>query len=160
MIIQIDSREKKNDDILNYFDSVGQQFFVSKLYTADYVDSESNKVLIDRKANLLELCNNLCSSNGHDRVKAEIKRAKEIGCERFIFLIADEFIGSVDEVHNWLMPLARCYITGEWKPRTKVKPETLQKIMITMFERYDVEFIFEKPENMGRKIIELIGGSK
>lgn len=153
MVVQIDSREKGNKAILDYFDSVGQKYIISKMYAGDYQNVNSVKVLIDKKDSLVEIAGNLCRSMEHLRLKKEIAKACDIGCERFIFLIASNTISDVSEVHTWNVPKRK-----DGTPYTKVRPEVLQKIMETMQEKYGVEFMFCKKISMGKKIVELLEG--
>ena len=151
MVIQIDSREKGNKVILDYFNQVGQKYIVSKMYAGDYQDVNSVKVLIDKKDSLVELAGNLCRTTEHLRVKREIAKACDIGCERFIFLIADKSITSVDEVHEWKVPTKK-----DGSVYIKVRPEVLEKIMKTMMYKYGVEFMFCKKSEMGKEIVRLL----
>lgn len=145
-MIEMDTRNQKDSYITDYLDEQGIKWIRNKLYAADVKLLNSTKVLIDLKKDLLEMCGNLTSVKEHERVKREIARAREIGCERFIFLIKEKKIKTIDEVANWS------------STRTKVKGETLMKIMNTMSERYGVEFIFTTKEKAGEKVIELLGG--
>lgn len=146
MLIEMDTRNQKDSYITDYLDEQGIKWIRNKLYAADVKLLNSTKVLIDLKKDLLEMCGNLTSVKEHERVKREIARAREIGCERFIFLIKEKKIKTIEEVANWS------------STRTKVKGETLMKIMNTMSERYGVEFIFTTKEKAGEKVIELLGG--
>lgn len=143
-IIIVDTREKGHKKILEYFDKVGQDYIVSKLDAGDYMLFKDFSTIIDRKNNLLELSSNLCRTSEHERVKREIKLARELGCENFIFLIAESKIKSIEDIKNWS------------SPHTKVKGETLLKIMQTMKKRYGVRFIIVPRKDMGKKIIELL----
>ena len=147
MIIEMDTRNQKDTYVTNYLDKQGIKWIRNKLYSSDVKLLNSTKVLIDIKKDLLEMCGNLTGLKEHERVKREIARAREIGCERFIFLIKEPKIKSIDDVINWS------------SKRTKVKGETLTKIMKTMAERYDVEFIFTTKENAGAMIVDLLGGN-
>lgn len=102
--------------------------------------------IIDKKNTLLELAGNLCHTYEHERVKREIVRARELGCKNFIFLIQNDKINSIEDIKNWT------------SPHTKVKGETLLKIMQTMSKKYAVKFIIVPKKEMGKKIIELLGG--
>lgn len=144
MLIEMDTRNRKDEYVTDYLDNQGIKWIRSKLYAGDIKLLNSTKVIIDIKKDLLEMCGNLTSLKEHQRIKREIERAKEIGCERFIFLIKEQKIKGVDEVVNWS------------SKRTKVKGETLMKIMKTMNERYNVEFMFTTKEKAGKKIIELL----
>lgn len=151
MIIQIDSREKGNKAILDYFNQVGQKYIVSKMYAGDYQDVNSVKVLIDKKDSLVELAGNLCRTLDHIRINKEIAKACDIGCERFIFLIASSKIIDVSQVHEWQVPKRK-----DGSLYTKVRPEILEKIMKTMEKKYGVEFIFCKKSEMGKEIVRLL----
>ena len=143
-LIIVDTREKGHKSILKYFDEHNIDYITSKLDYGDYKIYKDNSVVIDRKDSLLELSGNLCHTGEHERIKREINRAKEDGCKDFIFLIAESKIKSVEDIKNWS------------SPHTKVKGETLLKIMVTMSKKYGVKFIICKRRNMGKKIIELL----
>lgn len=143
-IIIVDTREKGHKKILEYFDKVGQDYIISKLDAGDYMLFKDFSTIIDRKNNLLELSSNLCRTSEHERVKREIQRAKELGCENFIFLISDSKIKSIEDIKNWSSKY------------TKVKGLTLLKIMLTMKKRYNVRFIIVPRKDIGKKIIELL----
>ena len=145
-IIIVDTREKGNKKILEYFDKVGQDYIISKLDSGDYMKYKDYSTIIDKKDGLLELSHNLCNTLEHQRINKEIERAKELGCNNFIFLIQDNKIKSIEDIKNWS------------SPHTKVKGETLLKIMITMKNKYGVRFIICPRKDMGKKIIELLGG--
>ena len=145
-IIIVDTREKGHKSILKYFDEHNIDYIISKLDYGDYKIYKDNSVVIDRKDSLLELTGNLCHTNEHERIKREIARAKEDDCKDFIFLIAESKIKSAEDVKNWS------------SPHTKVKGTTLLKIMVTMKKKYNIRFIIVPKKDMGKKIIELLGG--
>ena len=152
MIIQIDSRESNNKKIKEYFDSIGQEYFVSKLPCGDYANPQNMKIVIELKHShndgLGELGTNLCRSVNHQRFVNEVNLSKKIGVEHFIILVASKDITSLDEVHLWKNKYG------------KVKPFVLEKIMKTLKEKYSVEFVFCKPDECGKKIIELLGAKE
>ena len=143
-LIIVDTREKGNKKILEYFDKVGQDYIVSKLDAGDYMIFKQNKTIIDKKDGLLELSHNLCNSAEHERIKREITRAKQTGCENFIFLIQDNKIKTAEDIKKWRSPY------------TKVKGETLLKIMSTMRKKYNIRFIICEKKKMGGMIIKLL----
>ena len=145
-LIIVDTREKGHKKILEYFDKVGQDYIVSKLDAGDYMKYKDYSTIIDKKDGLLELSHNLCNTTEHERIKREITKAKELGCNNFVFLIQDSKIKSTEDIKNWS------------SPHTKVKGSTLLKIMQTMKERYGVRFIIVPRKDMGKKILELLGG--
>ena len=84
MVIQVDTREHKSEwgRIQSQFDSLGVQYFRSKLYCGDYQSLDNAKLCIDRKKDLQELCGNVCQQ--HERFKAELIRAREAGIQLII----------------------------------------------------------------------------
>lgn len=144
MIIEMDTRNQKDEYVTGYFDARGIKWIRNKLYAGDVKLIDSTKVIIDLKANTLEIANNLCQSKQHERIKREIARAREIGCERFIFLIKDDEIKHASDLINWR------------NKNTQVKGVVLLKIMSTMKERYGCEFIYTTTNDAPRKILELL----
>lgn len=145
-LIIADTRERKNKSILKYFDSVGQDYIISKLDAGDYMIYKDYTTIIDKKDGLLELAGNLCHTSEHERVKREIARARELGCVDFIFLIQDSKIKTIEDIKNWS------------SPHTKVRGSTLLKVMATMSKKYGVKFIIVPRAKMGEKILDLLGG--
>ena len=143
-IIIVDTREKGHKKILEYFNKVGQDYIVSKLDAGDYMLYKDYTTIIDKKDGLLELSGNLCNTKEHERVKREIAKARELGCENFIFLIQDSKIKSLEDINNW---------TSKY---TKVKGSTLLKVMNTMKQKYGVRFIIVPRAKMGATIINLL----
>lgn len=152
MILQIDSRENNNKKIKEYFDSINQEYFISKLPCGDYANPQNMKVVVELKHShndgLGELVNNLCRVTTHQRFKNEILLAKKIGVEKFIVLIASKEITNIDEIHLWKNKYG------------KVNPETFEKIVKTFKDKYNIEFVFCKPNECGAKIIELLSFAK
>ena len=152
MVLQIDSRESNNSKIKEYFDSIGQEYFVSKLPCGDYANPQNMKIIIELKHShndgIGELAINLCRSVNHQRFINEVNLSKKIGVEHFIILVASKDITSLDEVHLWKNKYG------------KVKSFVLEKIMKTLKEKHSVEFVFCKPDECGKKIIELLGAKE
>ena len=143
-LIVVDTREKGHKKILKYFDEIGQDYIISKLDAGDYMIFKQYNTIIDKKDGLLELSHNLCNSLEHERVKREIQRAKDLGCENFIFLIQENKIKSIEDIKKWSSPY------------TKVKGSVLLKIMNTMKKKYNVRFIIIPKKEIGRVIIDLL----
>lgn len=146
-LIIVDTREKGHKKILEYFDKVGQDYIISKLDAGDYMLHKNPTTIIDKKDGLLELSGNLCNTNEHERIKREIARAKEMGCQNFVFLIQDNKIKTLEDIENWS------------SNHTKVKGATLLKIMQTMVKKYGIKFIIVPKKEMGAMIIKLLTGS-
>ena len=151
MVIQIDSREHSHaiQKILAEFDRQGVKWFVSKLPQADYMNLDNPKLLIDRKQNLIELCNNVVQD--HKRFRAELLRAQEYGQHIIVLVEHSKNIRTLEDVIHWV------------NPRLKVSPlavsgERLYKILSAMIKTYDVEFRFCTKDQTGSTIIELLKG--
>ena len=140
-MITIDSREKpdKIKHITSYFEAIGLHYIRSKLYTGDYTLTQNQSTVIDRKQSLLELAGNL--GKQHDRFRREALRAQEIGA-RFIVLI--EEATTLEKVHEWQ------------HKRSQFKGETLQKIMQTMSQKYQVEWVFCNKADTAQKIVKIL----
>lgn len=143
VIYELDTRNKKDDYVTKYFDKHGIKWIRNKLYTGDVKLLNDTRVIIDLKANIEEIAHNLCNTQEHLRIKKELAKAKEIGCEEFIFLIKSN-IKNAEDLINWT------------STKTKVKGSTLVKVMTTMRERYGCRFIFTTRANAPKKIVELL----
>lgn len=151
MTIQIDSREKPKaiKNIVAEFEKQGVNYFVSKLPCGDYMSLDNARFAIDRKQNLLEVCNNVCQD--HKRFVSELKRANEFGI-RLVFLVEhSQNTKALDDVLKWV------------NPRLKTSPlavsgERLYKILSTMEKTYNTKFYFCDKANTGKRIIELLNG--
>lgn len=147
-IVLCDTREKQNKNIISYFDKNNIDYIITKLDAGDYTLYKDFSTIIDKKNGLLELSKNLCNTKEHERIKRELERARKLECKDFIFLIQDSKIKSVEDIKNWS------------SPHTRVRGETLLKIMLTMKKKYDVRFIICSKKDMAKKIIELLGVKK
>jgi len=149
MIVQIDSREQQNKEVIEYFDNINQKYIISKLYAGDYCNLNGPTILIDLKKDILEVVGNL--TKDHERFRREILRAtEEMNC-RFIVLIREQ-LENLEQVKLWQSPKNK-----NGKPRTQVKGEILYKIMKTVSEKYKVEWKFCTRKNAGQRIIEILG---
>lgn len=167
MQVQVDTREhtKEWERIKGQFDTLGVQYFRSKMYVADYMSLDNPRLVIDRKKDLQEICGNV-SSKQHERFKAELLRAKEQGIKLVILCEHGADIKSLEDVYFWQNP--RKYQI-RWKTvngkRVKdvisakaVDGNQLYKSLCTIRDRYGVSFVFCQKEETGRKIIEILGG--
>lgn len=160
MVIQIDSREKAKaiKKILQDFDQMGIKYYVSKLWAGDYMNLDNPRVIVDRKQNLSELCQNVCQD--HDRFRRELSRAQENGIKLIILCEHGSAIETLEDVIFWQNPRnhARKKINGRWvEIKTKaISGETLYKILTTLQRKYDCEFLFCTKEETGKKIVEIL----
>ena len=142
-LIIVDTREKGHKKILEHFNQVNQDYIISKLDTGDYMKYKDFSIIIDKKDGLSELCSNLCNTLEHNRVVREVELAHSLGCKKFVFLVQGN-IKSESDIKNWS------------SPHTKVKGETLLKIIKTFAEHHDCKFMFVPKKDRGKKIIEIL----
>ena len=143
----IDTREKARaiKQILQTFDNCGVPHVSSKLWVGDYARMDNQMIVVDRKQNLLELASNVCEKRFHE----EMKRAHEHGV-KIVFLI--EHGHPVDEIIDVLF----------WQnPRLKESPKCISgdhlfKSMVSMSERYGVEWQFCTKAETGHRIMEIL----
>jgi len=150
MIIQVDSREKSRaiKNILKYFDQVGIKHYSSKLYVGDYMSLDNPKLIIDRKQNLTELCQNICQD--HERFRSELIRAQENGIQLVILVEHGDPIFDFEDVRFWQNPRRK-------KSPKAMSGDVMYKILKTMQRKYGVRYEFCDKADTGRRIVEILG---
>lgn len=177
LTIQIDSREKARaiKKIITEFDKQGVKYYISKLFTGDYMSLDNPRLIIDRKQNLSEICGNVCQS--HTRFRNELIRAHENGIKLIILVEHSNRIKSIDDVENWENPrrIKKVWIEDslevdvdgneywelghyETKETKAMTGKTLAKVMRTLERKYGCEFMFCDKSHTGKRIIEILGG--
>lgn len=144
MVILEDTRQQAGKHELkhDYFRDAGMTVVRCKVPWGDYALAPS--VAVDTKASMDEIAGNI-GGREHRRFIAECKAAKAAGC-RLIVLVENTLgITDISQVHTWVNPRA-VYSPG------CIQGPRLQKAMETIAERYDVEFLFCRPEDAGRVI--------
>ena len=130
----------------------------------------SYKIAVDTKRDMQEIAGNICGRQ-HARFRDECILALNNGIRLYILVENEDEIRSLADVSDWQNPRLKRYedvrhmhSIGRWQSIAlpKAKPtsgETLMKAMQTMREKYGVEFLFCRPEEAGKKIVELLGGA-
>lgn len=151
MVIQIDSREKARaiTKIVSEFDRRGIQHFVSKLPVGDYISLDNARLSIDRKQNLLELCQNVTQQQR--RFIAELERAEQLGIRLIILCEHGGSIKTLDDVLNWHNPRLK-------ESPLAVSGERLYRKLTAISRAHNVQFLFCNKNETGTRIIELLGG--
>lgn len=149
MTVLIDTREKPQAIklILAEFEKQGVTAIRNKLYVGDYQKLENPMLVIDRKQNLSEICNNVVQE--HKRFTAELQRAKDIGIHVVILIEHSRNIRELDDVRHWV------------NPRLRVSPmavsgERLYRILSTIEKHYGCEFRFCEKKDTGKRILEIL----
>lgn len=151
MTIIVDTREKQKAiaSILSEFAKQKVAVIRNKLWVGDYQLLENPMLVIDRKQNLSEICNNVVQE--HKRFTAELQRAKDVGIHVVILIEHSRNIRELEDVRHWV------------NPRSRVSPmavsgERLFKILYAIQKKYNCEFLFCEKSQTGKRIIEILGG--
>ena len=149
-IILCDTRQKKDKNryIDDQLENLGYKVDRCKLYTGDYTWATNQSICVDTKANMGEIESNLVQD--HERFRDECVRAKEAGIQ-LVILIQDQKIKSVTDVFGWYNPRKR------FSPKA-VSGRQLGKMMVSMEQKYGVKFEFCTKNEVGQRIVKLLGG--
>lgn len=142
MVILVDSREKKNSHILEYFQKQGIPYQVCKLEYGDYsfavpaqaagVDIYFHRdIVIERKASLEELSGNLAQER--ERFEKEFLKAGNDGCK--VYLMVEAPGGYSDVIGH--------------KYRTEFAPAAFMASLKTWESRFGCNVQFISPEYAG-----------
>lgn len=147
MTLLVDTREQPTQKLNDRIELTGLPFERKKLEQGDYSckcrlpdGSEldfSDKVVIERKMNLDELC--LCFGKERRRFEREFERAKESGCR--IYLLVEG--GSWEKAYNG-------------KYRSKYNEKALVASIDAFRARYGMQLDFCKNETTGRLIRDIL----
>lgn len=142
-MIIIDSRERQFSHITDYFDVHGIPHKIEKLDTGDYCNTDNPSVLVDRKADLEEVNNNLSKGKSkHSRFVRECKRAFD-NKQRLVVLIEGTNYKSVEEIKTWTSKYS--VHTGRW----------LANEMFKLTMAFGVEWRFCRKNETPKKILEI-----
>ena len=153
LTVLMDTREKPKavQTIMKQFEAAGVRVIRTKLWVADYQLFDNPHLVVDRKQNLSELCNNVVQD--HKRFRDELIRAQEVGISLVVLVEHGGGIKSLDDVPNWV------------NPRLKVSPlavsgERLYKILKAMEYTYKVRFEFCTKAQTGKRILQILTEGK
>jgi len=149
MIIE-DTRQKIDQHDIKHqaFAEMGVELTRCALPFGDY--AYPPRISVDTKENMQEIAGNLVGE--HERFRQECLRAMKANCHLYILVETEwETINSIDDVHLWYNPrliMSRKAVTGE----------KLEKIMKTMTAKYGVRFMFCRPQEAAKTIIDILNG--
>ena len=153
LTVLMDTREKPKavQTIMKQFEEAGVRVIRTKLWVADYQLFDNPHLVVDRKQNLSELCNNVVQD--HKRFRDELIRAQEVGISVVVLVEHGGGIKSLEDVPNWV------------NPRLKVSPlavsgERLYKILKAMEYTYKVRFEFCTKAQTGKRILQILTEGK
>ena len=151
MTIVVDTREKSRAivRILKEFDSQGIQIVRRKLNFADYWNPERPSVIIDRKQNLQEVCQNL--TYGKKRFLREVERCNNSDCHMVVLVEHSNRIKRLEDVIGWVNPRLK-------ESPLAVSGDRLFRIMKALEIRYGIEWQFCDKMHTGQRITQILGG--
>lgn len=141
-MIVSDTREKKNEHVLKYFERKGIEYRVDTVDTGDYYDTERPNVRVERKMSLEELAHNLISGD-KSRFYREIRRARAQGIE-LIILCEHGGIHCLNDVKQWVPKYGKA--TG------RALADAIARLEIG----YGVPVLFCDKRSTGRRILEIL----
>ena len=142
-MIIADTREKKNEHILRYFDRHGIDYEVRKLDVGDYMLEGNNTISVDRKSSVDELASNMLNRNDHARFLREAKRAADSGIKLIVLLETSKY-KSIPDLATW-----RSKYSG-------ISGRSLMDAIYKTHISYGVEFLFCPKISTGRRILEIL----
>ena len=171
-------RDKENDEHVLSVNSMPIYLTLSDIFENKCTENEFNnaflkaietlkdKVSVDTKKDLLEVCGNICSK-AHSRFRDEIILAQKVNA-KLIILIEEAGIDSIDDVFRWQNPrmyrynkIKYMHERGRWQnvALPKAAPtsgQTLAKAMLTLENKYGCKFMFCKPSETAERIVEIL----
>lgn len=169
MIIFEDTRNQIGKHSLKHewFKNNGVEVKRTKLYAGDYTLPTNQSVCIDSKMSILEVINDVQAD--HVRFRAEMQRAAEAGIKLYI-LVENQgcyidyrqtrwnpTVRCIEDLNNWTNPRLLIMKKGGIPKYPKaMKGTQIAKICKTMEERYGCKFVFCRPDEAGKMIVEIL----
>ena len=123
-------------------------------------------VCVDTKKDMQEIVGNICGQQ-HARFRDECILAQNNGIKLYVLIENTDRIKCVEDVFHWQNPRMHRYNKikymhnlGKWQnialPKAPpTKGEQLAKAMLSMQLKYGVKFLFCRPDESGKKIVEI-----
>ena len=173
MILLEDTRNQINKHDLKhkYFEKTGIEYQRCRLYVGDYTLANDQSICIDTKKDIQELVGDICGKS-HERFRNELLRAQEANIKLIILVenvgglikgtrdIYNPTITELSQLHSWKNPRLFICKHGRQLYPTAVKGQTLMKACYTMEKKYGCEFLFCRPEEAGKRIVEILTDEK
>lgn len=148
-----DTREKKNQHVLDHFEAVGIKYEIVKLDFGDYMDAYRPETVIDRKQNIAELAKNV-SGKDRDRFVRELERAKAAGSKLVILVEQNRY----KDRNKWIRVNEPADLMLWSSPHTKIRGEKVFRALSELIYKYNISVIFCDKRVTGKRILEIIYG--
>ena len=147
-----DTREKKNQHVLDYLKANDVPFVVRKLDYGDYQDHERKHICIDRKQNIAELAKNV--TRERDRFVKEIERAKADSSQLVILVEQNKY----KDRDNWILVRDISDLMLWSNEHTKIRGEKVFRVLSELKYKYNLSVVFCDKRTTARKILQIIYG--
>lgn len=143
-MIIVDTREQKWEHIKEYLERNNIPYQISKLDVGDYMNTEYPNIVVDRKANLQEVCSNLQSGKENiHRFMKECRRARDNNIE-LVVLIEGTKCKDLTDAKQWKSKYTMH--TGEW----------LVRQMKALVYAFNIQWLFCQKNETAKRILELL----
>ena len=167
IIEDVGQKQGQHDNIRLHCDGKGIILRRNKLNVGDYILAP--RIAVDTKQGMGEVYSNLVQD--HDRFRNECIRAQQDGTVLVILIENSEGMTCLDDVERWDNPRVYdyyhkyAYALAAQKqgknikiPAPPIDNKRLVKMMLTMTERYGVQWQFCSYEETGAKVVEILSG--
>lgn len=170
MLILEDTRNQlgKHDLKHEWFEKNGIEVRRTKLYVGDYTLPTNQSICVDTKQSLQEIIGNFQSQ--HERFRSELLRSKEAGIKLYI-LVENDFqwisrskniynnpVKDIKDLFSWKNPRAFIFKGGKQAYPNCAKGSWIAKTCMTMEKKYGCKFVFCKPDESAKLIIDILEG--
>lgn len=139
----VDSREKRNEHILKYFERNEIVYEIRKIDTGDYMNTDAPNIRVERKQSLLEMAHNLLTAD-KSRFYREVRRARDNGIKLIILCEHGPDVKTFADVKNW-------------KPKYgKASGKALADAIFRLEIGYGVPTFFCGKRSTGKRILEIL----
>lgn len=148
-----DTREKKNQHVLDYFEAVGIKYEIAKLDFGDYMDAYRPGLVIDRKQNIAELAKNVVGKD-RGRFVRELERAQAAGSKMVILVEQNRY----KDRGKWISVKEPIDLMLWSSPHTKIRGERVFRSVSSLIHKYGISVRFCDKRTTGRNILRIIYG--
>lgn len=148
-----DTREKKNQHVLDYFEAVGIKYEIAKLDFGDYMDAYRPGIVIDRKQNIAELAKNVVGKD-RNRFVRELERAQAAGSKMVILVEQNRY----KDRDKWIHVTEPADLMLWSSPHIKIRGERVFRSVSGLIAKYGISVQFCDKRTTGRNILRIIYG--
>lgn len=143
----------KHDLKRAWFEENGYTVIRSKLYVGDYA-MVGGTIAVDTKRSIAEVHGNLTAQ--HARFRRECVRAMDAGYQLHVLVENEHGVSCGADLIDWVEP--QWSFDRRKRAKRPIDGAVLFRSMATMYRRYGVLFWFCRPEEAGRRVIEILEG--